>query len=134
MAKRKPRNFTPAFKTEVVLEACRGETSRAELCRRRNLSDDQLSQWKQQFFENGVSVFASKDQRDSETGGDRFAHLGQLVGRLTVALDIEKRALTGLNSPRLRNENALKRCGGIIPGEHFAKRWVLTGTFSIITR
>ena len=32
MAKRKRRNFTPAFKTEVVLEALRGETSQAALC------------------------------------------------------------------------------------------------------
>ena len=32
MAKR--RKFTPEFKTEVVLEALRGESSQAELCRR----------------------------------------------------------------------------------------------------
>ena len=33
MAKRKRRTFTPDFKTEVVLEALRGESSQAELCR-----------------------------------------------------------------------------------------------------
>ena len=33
MAKRKRRNFTPEFKAEVVLEALRGESSQAELCR-----------------------------------------------------------------------------------------------------
>ena len=38
MAKRKRRNFTPEFKAEVVLEALRGESSQAELCRRHNLS------------------------------------------------------------------------------------------------
>ena len=43
MAKRKRRNFTPEFKAEVVLEALTGESSQAELCRRHNLSDDQLS-------------------------------------------------------------------------------------------
>ena len=37
MAKRKRRNFTPEFKAEVVLEALRGESSQAELCRRHNL-------------------------------------------------------------------------------------------------
>ena len=56
MAKRKRRNFTPEFKAEVVLEALRGESSQAELCRRHNLSDDQLSKWKQQFLENAASV------------------------------------------------------------------------------
>ena len=39
MAKRKRRNFTAEFKAEVVLEALRGESSRAELCRRHNLSE-----------------------------------------------------------------------------------------------
>ena len=43
MAKRKRRTFTAEFKTEVVLEALRGESSQAELCRRHNLSEDQLS-------------------------------------------------------------------------------------------
>ena len=39
MAKRKRRTFTPEFKAKVVLEALRGESSRAELCRRHNLSE-----------------------------------------------------------------------------------------------
>ena len=51
MAKRKRRTFTPEFKAEVVLEALRGESSQAELCRRHNLSEDPLSKWKQQAVE-----------------------------------------------------------------------------------
>ena len=35
MAKRKRRNFTAEFKAEVVLEALSGESSQADLCRRR---------------------------------------------------------------------------------------------------
>ena len=38
-----------------------GETSQAELCRRYNLSDDQLSKWKQQVVENVASLFTSTD-------------------------------------------------------------------------
>ena len=45
MAKRKRRNFTPKFKAKVVLEALRSEGSQAELCRRHNLSEEQLSTW-----------------------------------------------------------------------------------------
>ena len=74
MAKRKRRTFTPEFKTEVVLEALRGESSQAELCRRHNLSEDQLSKWKQQFLENAVSVFTSTDKQSSEDA-ERIAHL-----------------------------------------------------------
>ena len=49
MAKR--RKFTSEFKTKLVLEILSGATSKAELCRRHNLNEDQLSKWKQQFLE-----------------------------------------------------------------------------------
>ena len=61
MAKRKRRTFTPEFKAEVVLEALRGESPQVELRRRHNLSEDQLSKWKQQVVENVASVFTSKE-------------------------------------------------------------------------
>ena len=96
MAKRKRRNFTPEFKAEVVLEALRGESSQAELCRRHNLSEDQLSKWKQQVVENVASVFTSTDKHSSEAT-DRIAQLEQLVGRLTLALEIQKKASTLLS-------------------------------------
>ena len=72
MAKR--RTFTPEFKAEVVLEALRGESSQAELCRRHNLSEQQLSKWKQQVIENVATLFASTDQHSSEAA-ERIAHL-----------------------------------------------------------
>ena len=56
MAKRKRRRYTPEFKTEVVLEALSGESFQAELCRRHNLSEQQLSKWKQQVVENVASL------------------------------------------------------------------------------
>ena len=96
MAKRKRRNFTPEFKAAVVLEALRGETSQVELCRRYNLSEEQLSIWKQQVVENAASLFESRDKSSKETK-ERIAQLEQLVGRLTVDLDIHKKAETWLS-------------------------------------
>ena len=94
MAKR--RRFTPEFKAEVVLEALRGESSQAELCRRHNLSQDQLSKWKQQAVESFTSLFTSTDKQATEST-ERIAQLEQLVGRLTLALEIQKKALTLLD-------------------------------------
>ena len=91
MAKRKRRTFTPEFKGRVVLEALRGESSQAELCRRHNLSEDQLSKWKQQFLENVASLFESSD-KPYKNATERIAQLEQRVGRLTVELDIHKKA------------------------------------------
>ena len=96
MAKRKRRNFTAEFKASVVLEALRGESSQAELCRRHNLSEEQLSTWKRQLFENAVSLFESRDKSSKETT-ERIVQLEQLVGRLTVAVDIHERALNLLS-------------------------------------
>ena len=96
MAKRKRRNFTPEFKAEVVLEALTGESSQAELCRRHNLSDEQLSKWKRQLLENAATLFEPSGKQ-SDADAERIAHLEQLVGRLTVALDIQKKASTWLS-------------------------------------
>ena len=93
MAKR--RKFTSEFKTELVLEVLSGSTSQAELCRRHNLNEDQLSKWKQQFLEKAPTLFEATD-KDSSEAAERIAHLERLVGRLTVALDIEKKALSWL--------------------------------------
>ena len=87
MAKR--RRFTPEFKAEVVLEVLSGESSQAEVCRRHHLNEDQLSKWKQQFLEKAPSLFDSTDKPSSELQ-KRVDHLGQLVGRMAVALDIQK--------------------------------------------
>ena len=96
MPKRKRRNFTPEFKAEVVLEALRGETSQAELCQRHNISEDQLSKWKQQLLENAATLFESGN-KGSQDAAERIAHLEQLVGKLTVALDIHKKAKAWLS-------------------------------------
>ena len=94
MAKR--RRFTPEFKAEVVLEALRGESSQAELCRCHNLSADQVSKWKQQVVENIATLFDATDKQSSESA-ERVAQLEQLVGRLTLAMEIQKKASTLLD-------------------------------------
>ena len=94
MAKR--RRFTAKFKAKVVLEALSGESSQAELCRRHNLSETQVSTWKRQFLENAETFFESTNKPSSESA-ERVAQLEQLVGRLTLALEIQKKASTLLD-------------------------------------
>ena len=94
MAKR--RKFTAQFKAEVVLEALNGESSQAELCRRHNLSENQVSTWKRQFLENAETFFESPEKQSSESAA-RIAELERLVGRLTLSLEIEKKATTLLS-------------------------------------
>ena len=103
MAKRKRRSFTAEFKAEVVLELLRGESSQAEVCRRHNLSEEQLSTWKRQLLENAASLFESRD-KSSKAATERIAELEQHVGRLTVAVDIHKKAAAWLSETGLKND------------------------------
>ena len=91
MAKR--RRFTPQFKAEI--EVLTGQSSQAELCRKHNLSADQLSKWKHQLIENAATLFESTD-KPSDDFSERIAQLGHFVGRLTLALDIQKKTSTWL--------------------------------------
>ena len=90
------RKFTPEFKAEVVLAVLSGATSQAELCRPYNLNENQLSQWKQQLVENAASLSDSTNKESSDTE-KRIAYLEQLVRRLTVVLDIQKKPRHWLN-------------------------------------
>ena len=90
-------NFTPEFKAEVVLETLSSESSQAEVCRKpHNLSDEQLSKWKRQLLENAATLFEPADKQ-SDASAERITQLEQLVGRLTLALDIQKKASTWLS-------------------------------------
>ena len=79
-----------------MLEALNGESSQAELCRRHNLSENQVSTWKRQFLENAETFFESPEKQSSESAA-RIAELERLVGRLTLALEIQKKAATLLS-------------------------------------
>ena len=91
---RKRKKFTPEFKAKVVIEALNVESSEAEICRRHNITEEQLSQWKRQLLENAATLFDS-NRKQSDTSTERIALLEQLLGRLTQAVDIQKKALGG---------------------------------------
>ena len=97
--KRKRKKFTPEFKAKVVIEALNVESSEAELCRRHNITEEQLSQWKRQLLENAETLF-EPNRKQSDASTERIAQLEQLVGRLTQAVDIQKKALDWIASNR----------------------------------
>ena len=90
MAKRVRRSFTPQFKAEVVLAVLTGAQSQAEVCRRHGLKPELVALWKKTFLDRLPTVFAG-EQRDSPDAG-RVAELERLVGRLTLELEVAKKA------------------------------------------
>jgi transposase len=95
------RTFTAEFKTQVVLDPVSGAHSTAELCRRHQLTPQVLARWKTEFLARAPLVFEQDQKRSAEQ--ERIAELERLVGRLTMELDIAKKASGLLSSALSRN-------------------------------
>jgi len=95
MSKRKRRSFSAEFKAELVLAVLTGEKSQAEVCREHQLSAQQFGNWKKQFLENAAHAF-EKPQNNEEA--EQIAELERMVGRLTMQLEIAKKASSLLTS------------------------------------
>ncbi len=95
------RRFTAEFKAQVVLDVLSGSKSAAEVCREHQLNPQVLSRWKTELVERAPLVF-EQDQLHSQDQ-ERIAELERTVGRLTMQLEIAKKASMLLNSPSSRN-------------------------------
>ena len=95
------RRFTPQFKTRVVLEVLTKLKSMAQVCREYDLKEQVVSRWKAEFLERAPTLFASDLQRDQDQA--RVAELERLVGRLTMELEIAKKASQLLDSAATSN-------------------------------
>lgn len=84
-----------------MLEIISGSKSAAEVCREYNLKPDLVSRWKNQFLANAAQVFESEAELDPQQA--RIQELERLAGRLSLELEIAKKALTLL--PRARAQN-----------------------------
>lgn len=90
----KHRKFTPEFKVKVVLQLLSGAKSSSELCREHQLSPQLLAQWKATFLERAPQLFQSAQPSSPEAS--RIAELERLVGRMTLELEILKKATSYL--------------------------------------
>jgi transposase-like protein len=95
------RTFSAEFKAKVVLEIISGSKSAAEICREYNLKPDLLSHWKNQFLAKAAQVFENGAEVDPQQA--RIQELERLAGKLSLELEIAKKALTLL--PRARTQN-----------------------------
>ncbi len=98
----KYRTFTPEFKSQVVLQVLTGTKSVAEVCREHQLKDSLFYRWKDEFLQNAAKAFRQDDQHGHDQA--RIAELEQLVGRLTLQLEIAKKASVLLKSHAPKNE------------------------------
>ena len=95
------RNFSAEFKAKVVLEIISGSKTAAEVCREYNLKADLVSHWKNEFLVKAAQVFENGTKVDPQQA--RIEELERLAGKLSLELEIAKKALMLL--PRVQKEN-----------------------------
>jgi len=94
---KKHRTFNPEFKAQAVLAVISGNKTAAEICREHQIKPDLFSKWKAAFLDNAAKVFERESAVDPQQA--RIAELERLVGRLTLELDVAKKASTWLRPP-----------------------------------
>ena len=99
MPKRRRRSFSPQFKAQVILEVLAGLKSQAEVARQHKLEPELIARWKEVALEGLETLFRGGEQRDQDQG--RVADLERMVGRLTMELEVAKKA-SALLPPALR--------------------------------
>ena len=95
------RSFTAEFKAQLVLEILSGAKTTTEVCREHTLSAQVVNRWKAEFIQNAPKLFQVDHQTTAEQ--TRIAELERLVGRLSLQLEIAKKASSVLSARRRKN-------------------------------
>ena len=88
----KRKHYTAEFKTRVVLELLTAQKGLLQASREYGIKDTILSRWKQEFLERAPQLF-NGEQVDNHEADVRIAELEGMVGKLTLELDLAKKAL-----------------------------------------
>jgi len=88
----KRKHYTAEFKTRVILELLSGQKGLMQASRDYEIKDTILSRWKQEFLERAPQLFG-REQADNHETEARIAELERMVGKLTLELDLAKKAL-----------------------------------------
>jgi len=96
------RTFSGEFKTKVVLELIAGKKTLTEASREHQIKDTLLSRWKQEFLERAGEVF--EQPKDIQEKDARIAELERMVGRLTMQVELTKKAQSYASSLHKSND------------------------------
>jgi transposase-like protein len=95
------RRFTAKVKTQIVLDLLTGAKAMAQICREPQLKDQVVRRWKVDFLDHAEPLCGGDTDRRQHL--DRIAELERLVGRLTMELEIAKKASAHGPSPSSKN-------------------------------
>jgi transposase len=105
MSKPKRRTYSSQFKFETVMEGLRGEKSITTICRERDITESLYYKWRDVFVTQAPTIFAEKSATGtvSDEQQARIADLERMVGKLTMQLEILKKAEDWLSRNSRKN-------------------------------
>ena len=86
----KQRNYSSEFKAKVVLEVIGGKRSVSEASRAHKVHSSVINRWRNEFLKQAHLAFGGSGI--GEDSAERIAELEQMIGRLTMALAVAKKA------------------------------------------
>ena len=87
---KKRRSFSSELKFKIVLEAIKGQRQISEIATEFDVHLNQISNWKQQFLENGSTVFSKKPDTRITDMEEKESVLFKKIGEQQVELDFLK--------------------------------------------
>jgi len=82
------KQYDPAFKVKVALEAVKGERTMAQLFSDFKVHSNLIGKWKKQLLQELPSLFSSpRGNRSGEDSSELVAELYRQIGQLKVELD-----------------------------------------------
>lgn len=100
--RRKRRLHKPEFKAKVALEAIKGEMTMAQMIKKFDVQQAQITQWKKQLMMNAGTAF-DKGEKAAEETEKTVQELHAKIGQLTMENDFLERGLERIHGPRGKN-------------------------------
>lgn len=98
---RKHRKFTSELKAKICLQILSGAKTTAQVCREHQLGETVVGRWKKQFIEQAALIFEQDGRRTKED--ERVGELERMVGRLSMEIEVAKKASQSLGQLLTRN-------------------------------
>lgn len=87
------KNFDPAFKAKVALEAVRAEKTTAQISSEYGVHATQIGQWKQELVHRSAEIFSKTDHQAAKQQQEQTDKLHRVIGKITVENDWLKKKL-----------------------------------------
>ena len=89
---KKRKQYQAEFKFQMALEAAKGLKTINQLASEHELHPNQISQWKRQLLEEGVTLFGNGSVKQQRAAAQVETELYEQIGRLKMELEWLKKS------------------------------------------